>query len=420
MTTNTIFSKQLKDVTWDNVRDFCEQQHAEGINLDYKQQLTKEVTKTVAAMANTNGGWIIVGVEDKHDKPKLPVIGLEYNPRLESQLTDMILGNLWPYFRPITHLCPPNSDGKTFLLIYVPESMAAPHWVFNRSRLYIRRSDKTSAGKWEEQANADVWEMLRNKRKKSVELRKESVNELEYLYYLHRRDNTASNIASLMTPPVAWERRARSNNLNMYAQPLFPVDKICDVEQAGNLFHECSRTYKGDFYPNANVPIRYYADGAYLYSKLEEMFEEFLGFDSWGTAVAKSHILQISNNGSRDSYIQLYELISKMWKFLTFCTDAYTKLGYVGLVKVRVTLDLPDPDGVVLNLASGTTRLECRNVQGYVSWDGEIEDRQLYDVDARQELMRQILRRIYLSFNAPTIGDEQLTHVLTDTKALAK
>lgn len=36
----------------------------EGLNTEYKREYTEEIKKTVIAFANTNGGKIIIGIDD--------------------------------------------------------------------------------------------------------------------------------------------------------------------------------------------------------------------------------------------------------------------------------------------------------------------------------------------------------------------
>jgi predicted HTH transcriptional regulator len=71
----TIFGRPLYNVMYQDVIAFCALQKKEGINLDYKRDLSssKPIVKTIAAFANTRGGYIVIGVEDEDDKPKLPV-----------------------------------------------------------------------------------------------------------------------------------------------------------------------------------------------------------------------------------------------------------------------------------------------------------------------------------------------------------
>ena len=68
-----LFTKEITKITYQDVVDFCNQQISESINLDYKKAFPANLEKTIAAFANTMGGLIVIGVEDKDSKPKLPV-----------------------------------------------------------------------------------------------------------------------------------------------------------------------------------------------------------------------------------------------------------------------------------------------------------------------------------------------------------
>lgn len=91
-----IYGKKLTEVTTNDVRNFCQKQNREGINLDYKKDISspKKIAKTIAAMANTLGEWIIIGVEDnRDDKPKLPVEGIDYENQLSLRVTNLLIDN---------------------------------------------------------------------------------------------------------------------------------------------------------------------------------------------------------------------------------------------------------------------------------------------------------------------------------------
>src|SRR6266700_2587627 len=164
----SIFGKPLSEVIIQDVKIFCDKQVREGISLDYKSELTsKSLLKTMAAFANTRGGFIIVGVDDKDDKPKLPVEGIEWKESLPLSVTSMIVDNIYPYLSVDVHVCEPE-NGKTFVLVYVPESHEAPHWLFNRTELYVRRADRAGHTHWERFATDGEWDFLRNKRERSV------------------------------------------------------------------------------------------------------------------------------------------------------------------------------------------------------------------------------------------------------------
>ena len=75
-----LYTKPITEILWDDVEAFCQQRVPEGTYLDYKQDFPKHLQKTIAAMANTLGGVILIGVaEDAEGKPVTPVNG-SWNP----------------------------------------------------------------------------------------------------------------------------------------------------------------------------------------------------------------------------------------------------------------------------------------------------------------------------------------------------
>jgi hypothetical protein len=60
----TIFASAAADVTLDRVRQVVDQQLPEGLTLEYKETYANSVVKSVAAMGNSYGGIILVGVRD--------------------------------------------------------------------------------------------------------------------------------------------------------------------------------------------------------------------------------------------------------------------------------------------------------------------------------------------------------------------
>lgn len=61
----TLFGCAAAHITLDSVRSFVDDGLPGGLTLDYKEQCTSKLVETVAAMANTYGGIVLVGVSDK-------------------------------------------------------------------------------------------------------------------------------------------------------------------------------------------------------------------------------------------------------------------------------------------------------------------------------------------------------------------
>ena len=65
-----IYTTPIDNITWSAVEEFCAQGIAEGTYLDYKVEFPTELARTIAAMANTLGGVVLIGVEESTDGEK--------------------------------------------------------------------------------------------------------------------------------------------------------------------------------------------------------------------------------------------------------------------------------------------------------------------------------------------------------------
>lgn len=68
----SLFSAPAADVTLDRVRGLVDQNLPESLTLEYKEAYSSSLVTTVAAMANSYGGIILVGVTDQQQPNRLP------------------------------------------------------------------------------------------------------------------------------------------------------------------------------------------------------------------------------------------------------------------------------------------------------------------------------------------------------------
>ncbi len=87
---STLFNCAVDDVTIERVRDLVEQSEPEGLTLEYKLQPTSNIAVSVAAMANTYGGIIIVGVRDGRRMERLVGITQEQITAIASSIHDTL------------------------------------------------------------------------------------------------------------------------------------------------------------------------------------------------------------------------------------------------------------------------------------------------------------------------------------------
>src|SRR6266849_6417511 len=102
-----LYVKPADQITWNDIESFCQQGLPEGAYLDYKEDFPKNLEKTIAAMANTLGGIILIGVEEDKQttKPILPLKGIEFQRGLEERIMSIILTNITPPIFPEVVVC---------------------------------------------------------------------------------------------------------------------------------------------------------------------------------------------------------------------------------------------------------------------------------------------------------------------------
>lgn len=164
-----IYTKPAQEVSWDDIVSFCEQRLPEGAYLDYKKEFPKHLENTIAAMANTLGGIILLGVEeDAETKPILPLKGIRFEKGLAERITNIILTNITPPVFPEIAVCTDPTMRNALAMIRIHQSDQTPHAIAGNTRVYVRTGNRNTP---EELATVDRIEWLRDRRSRSVALR---------------------------------------------------------------------------------------------------------------------------------------------------------------------------------------------------------------------------------------------------------
>ena len=407
----SVFGKPLSEVTIQDVKLFCDKQVREGINLDYKRDLTsKSLLKTMAAFANTRGGFIIVGVDDEEDKPKLPVEGIEWKESLPLSVTSMIVDNMYPYLSVDVYVCEPE-NGKTFVLIYVPESHEAPHWLFNRTELYVRRADRAGHTHWERFATDSEWDFLRNKRERSVELRNQALEAVKDIFEAENRTDSRSSRV-LIAPDI--KPIYHLGMLRTVLVPLFPREIMCDVLRL-NVYLKTKRIptlSSGEEYPQLDIQTKVFQEGAYKYEADSRGSALSLSLlTRFGVVATYERVLKEQKNEPND-IIYFSHALDSIEATLRYAGKLYDKLAYTGSVMCNVSL--VTMNNTALLLADRLQRLSksFRNLQGYFAWKVEPTVSDLNDPAIRTRMLYEIMREFTRSFGYTGDSDQFVDELL--------
>lgn len=116
---------------------------AETSNIDYKERIEgnkpKSWLKSVSAFANTKGGIILFGIEDKNHK----LIGLDNIQETSEKITELINSKITPL--PRYEINAFVEDGKDFLELKIGDGPSMPYYVFSdgRKEAYIRSGNQS-------------------------------------------------------------------------------------------------------------------------------------------------------------------------------------------------------------------------------------------------------------------------------------
>jgi len=394
-----LFTKEITEITFEDVVNFCKEQMPESINLDYKKDFPRHLEKTISAFANTMGGLIILGVEDKDSKPKLPVIGLKYQEGFRERVTSIILSNIYPPVFPEIGVCKP-VEKRTFVIIRVPQTNMTPHYIRHRTQIYVRTDDITHP---ERLAPAEQIAWLRDKRKKSEELR-------EFLYATAlERYNNYLKLNKLTGIPFC---EATTSIIPLY--PTEPYKTLQEIKQISrdivargynNTFPDFFRTRPiqggiADFlYEEKSQAIRY--------TEINQFglifYKEDLGLVGEKSTGAKSEKIKTTY---LNWMLRLVDL------FLEASAKFYERLGYWGLVEFKFSLEKLLGVDLVGFGERRWRRKENISIDDVLNW------RRTYYVNeirnTRRELLIELLGDIGWSLGWENITEERIKEVLKE------
>ncbi len=322
------FSKPLKQVTYDDVLQFCDQKIKENEVLDYKEDFPSKLEKVIAAFANTYGGLIIIGVPEVDGKPANNPKGVEFLEGLEEKVTSIILSNISPPVFPEIQVCEPK-DRKTFVLIQVPQSSNTPHSVENNTKVYLRTGNIMQS---ERLADLDELHWLSRNRESSISLRHELINELSNRYF---------NLCQLKKAKVNFAE------LMMFVVPLYPssVSSNASIKEIKGGIHDLTVSDRtGATFPSINkARIETMKDGLYLFSNVKSGMNEFTEYTALNNVGLTMHFEDLGRLGEETSgespkQIFLSNVIYLFVNLLKFYRKITPILKVAGDYKVRLSL----------------------------------------------------------------------------------
>jgi hypothetical protein len=210
-----MFSKPVADLEFSDVESFCDQ-WGEGVRVEYKEQIPKNLPKSISAFANTLGGILVLGVKtDENNRAIVPIEGMEKQRGIEERITASSLQGIYPaVFPEVRVIDVPNRSNRIVVVVKVYESIEAPHAIENSTKVYIRTGSQSQPY---ELAEIGRIEYVLKRRQKPLERKQQIVSAAENRYILHRE------LQQQATP--------RLPTLQIVVSVAFPYQPLISLEQ---------------------------------------------------------------------------------------------------------------------------------------------------------------------------------------------
>jgi len=313
-----LFTDPIHKIKFEDIQKFCEESIPEGIKVDYKQDFpnNEKLAKVISSFANTRGGIILIGVEEKNRIPIVPIKGIINKGGYEEKITGICMRSINPPIMLDVHeVSLNNAREKCVVVIRVDESDETPHRVKNDTEIYIRInsiSEPLQKAPWEEV------EWLMNRRKKAVENKK---------FLLSRAENRFENQKSNYQFYSLTDRGFRG----IYLIPFFPSEKIINIENMESLVKQSRLNINGNTFPlSSNNVISSNESIIYDYYDVSLTHTEI---NQFGLIWHKESFGEL-DNGSQIK-IDMFSVLKQLIIVSLFGLELYKNIGFYGVLEIH-------------------------------------------------------------------------------------
>jgi hypothetical protein len=308
----SIFIKPINEIEFEDVKAFCNEQIEENSRLEYKRAFSskdekKQIAKEISAFANTHGGIILVGVDEKDRKPKVPIDGIAYVKGFNEKVTSIALKNIYPPVFPEIQVCEFGDNlEKAVVVIRVQESDETPHTVERTTGIYVRVNSQNEP----QRAPYEEVEWLMNRREKAVENRERLLRRAEERFDNQPLRKNFKAFQSVSVIPVFPHA------------PLVALKNLSDIADKSKVsVHNCDFPLTSQ-YKTAHESIVYETQHS------ANPFLNYTEINLFGLIFSKN-----------EKKVNLFEAAHMIEGVLRFSLNFYEKVGYWGLILISLSFE---------------------------------------------------------------------------------
>ena len=340
-----MFNKAFNDITLADIENLVfVRKEREGNSLEYKEKINnsdggkKEFLKDISGIANSNGGFFIIGIKEDNGVPS-EIIGMEKEiggQKIDEWIDNVLISNLDEKIQYEIKVFNIEDEKKVVVLMYVPESAKKPHMITfqNKNTYFIRHNTAVTPAT---QSEVGGMFMFSKKNKDEFELFLKKRNLLE------EEDKNFGE--SINSKKLYNDEMVRNSHVLLSFVPQYlNAEKIKVISTE---FQEWLKDNSSNFYPNPNVSLiqmhskRVHLNGVTFPNILpiregetEEKYWDYIemfdnGFLEWGISADVLRNRKKQDDPSVERLLfKLTTAVGMTWLFFNFAKKFFKKIKY--------------------------------------------------------------------------------------------
>lgn len=405
-----LLARNIHEITYDDVVEFCKQKVLESVQLDYKLNIPKDLTKHFATFSNTQGGLIIIGVGE--DAQGLPTTS---NGVLnEGKLVDrihQIAANVTPL--PTYDVCTTDEqNGNVFVLVRIDEGAATPYNTLNDPTVWIRTGNVSTPASREELLR------LANKKRDAEAARSANIIFAEQYFMAcvseaeqARRQAIQAGEGNVSPHPIGSGENSAIFSLTL--QPYYPNRQLTTPQELlRRIYDYCGQEYQRTIFSNGKPDTLPGGIASLAWNRGSPLVRGEQMYANGVSNLMRDLLTTDSLTGTRS--IDIGEVSVKLYSHLKVTQNYYKLTGYTGVIVGTLKLTggsgaevIPLKfDGLMYFPRNGKIRLSNYN------WSFEIDTTTFYDDAALNQLFARLIRDISWSLGIPNVPDTVIEALL--------